>query len=72
MKAINKKEIEDTVEKAMSQAMNKLHVVQPSGKTKKAISKVSKKITKDLKKQHKNEIKKPTALKTKKVSPKNK
>lgn len=59
MKAkISKKEIRNTVEHAMGEAMEKLEIKTPSRKTKKAIGKVSQKIRKDLKKQARKTSKK--------------
>jgi len=51
MKKVSKSEIKQAVETAITSVLEKLDVSKPSRKTKKAISKISKKIKGDWKKQ---------------------
>ena len=67
MKKIAKKEVKSIVENAIAQALRKLSVVTPSKETKKAITKVAKKISLDVKKQAKQDLKKSKPSKQKKT-----
>lgn len=58
MKKAIKKEVQKTLDTAMTQVFEKLEIEKPSKPTKKAISKVSKKIKLDLEKQLKKAVNK--------------
>lgn len=57
MKKISKTEIKQAVENAMTQVLEKLEIPKPSRKTKKTISKISRQIKVDWKKQAKKSLK---------------
>jgi hypothetical protein len=66
-KKISKKDIRQTVEGAVSQALTALEITVPSKRTKKAIEKATKKLSsevkRELKKKNKAETKAPVAIK---------
>lgn len=57
MKKISKTEIKQAVESAVSQVLEKLEIAKPSRKTRKTISKISRQIKVDWKKQAKKSLK---------------
>jgi hypothetical protein len=63
MKKITKKEIKTTLDSAMNTVMEKLELPDTSKKTKRAISKVTKTLKKDLKEQAKKVSKKTKEVK---------
>jgi hypothetical protein len=56
MKKTIKKEVKKTLDTAIAQVFEKLEIAKPSSKTKRAISKVSKRINRDLEKQLKKAV----------------
>jgi hypothetical protein len=69
-KKISKKDIRQTVEGAVSQALTALQITVPSKRTKKAIEKATKKLSsevkRELKKKDKAQLKAPVASEKKK------
>lgn len=63
MKTLKKKEIRQTVETAMKGALEKLHILKPSKKTKRILSKASKKVSRRLKGEVKGLLKKSKSVK---------
>jgi hypothetical protein len=67
MKKELKKEVEKTLDAAMSQVFEKLEIAKPSNKTRRAISKVSKRIKRDLAKHLKKAVRKISKSKSKRT-----
>ena len=62
MKKTVKAEIKSSVNKALSEVMQQLHVSKPSRKTRKALSRAEKALRRDVKSAMKKEIKNATKL----------
>jgi hypothetical protein len=72
MKKISKKEIKNTVEGAMTQALSEFEISAPSKKTKKAITKATKKVSDEVKRELKKQKKKALKATKKSDQPKKK
>lgn len=70
-KKISKKEIQDVLQDAITQALNKLEIAAPSKKTKKLLDRISKKVSvrvkREIKRKNNNAVTKAAAAGTKKV-----
>ena len=72
MKTVKKKELQQSVQTALSQVVDSLEIAKPSKKTTRFIEKASKKISKELKDELKKQLKKMVKAGSQKVTNKKK